>query len=455
MPDARRPLAHEVYSIDRVMATAPDAEQVEYRPFYSLRHQGSGGIDGGPNEGIRYWHAQARARGRRAGEVFLSIVDLGFNPDAPGDWTLEVETTCLNRDLPHRLNLSEGALAFRLSQGGPIAAVKSLTGRATPTLRVPQKRGGLWRIVSHLSLNHWSLTDGADGADGLREILALYDFADSAHTRAMIEGVLSVAARRVPGRSGGGICRGLEVTVNLDENRFAGHGIYLFAAVLEALPGPLLFAEFVLETDRHHQPKRRRTAAMAAQSGGNSAALSQQLQERAAQFEFFQAVRLMHWLGRADGNDAPLHSGAPAQRVGDDFAPAEEVVRFRATPSHSFPAGSVVEVRGGNGDSPHLPERPEGCFAQMGTVPVSAPLPPEMTVAFHGLTGPQGVLPQHYTALLIERVRGKDFALRDFLDMFNHRALSHFYRAWRKYRFPFAYEDRRWSSAFRRLNQAS
>ena len=25
--------------------------------------------------------------------------------------------------------------------------------------------------------------------------------------------------------------------------------------------------------------------------------------------------------------------------------------------------------------------------------------------------------------------------------MFNHRALSHFYRAWRKYRFPFAYED--------------
>ena len=180
---------------------------------------------------------------------------------------------------------------------------------------------------------------------------------------------------------------------------------------------------------------------MAAQSGGNSAALSQQLQERAAQFEFFQAVRLMHWLGRADGNDAPLHSGAPAQRVGDDFAPAEEVVRFRATPSHSFPAGSVVEVRGGNGDSPHLPERPEGCFAQMGTVPVSAPSPPEMTVAFHGLTGPQGVLPQHYTALLIERVRGKDFSLRDFLDMFNHRALSHFYRAWRKYRFPFAYED--------------
>jgi len=31
-----------------------------------------------------------------------------------------------------------------------------------------------------------------------------------------------------------------------------------------------------------------------------------------------------------------------------------------------------------NGDSPHLPERPEGCFAQMGTVPVFAPEPKDI-----------------------------------------------------------------------------
>ncbi len=33
-------------------------------------------------------------------------------------------------------------------------------------------------------------------------------------------------------------------------------------------------------------------------------------------------------------------------------------------------------AEGGKGDSPHLPERPEGCFAQMGTVPLSAPARP-------------------------------------------------------------------------------
>ena len=56
-------------------------------------------------------------------------------------------------------------------------------------------------MISHLSLNHLSLADYEDGADALREILKLYDFADSAETRAMIDGILSVRNRRVVGRA--------------------------------------------------------------------------------------------------------------------------------------------------------------------------------------------------------------------------------------------------------------
>jgi type VI secretion system protein ImpG len=87
--------------------------------------------------------------------------------------------------------------------------------------------------VSHLTLNHLSLTDSTDGADALREILALYDFTDSAVTQSLIEGVLSVSAKRVLGRSHGAVCRGVEVNVEFDEDRYTGNGLYLFASVLD------------------------------------------------------------------------------------------------------------------------------------------------------------------------------------------------------------------------------
>jgi type VI secretion system protein ImpG len=241
VPDARRPLAHEVYSIDAVTATSPDNEQVEYQPFYSFKHAAD------RRQQKTFWQAVRRPAGK-AGEpgpggteVYLSLVDLGFDPAAPAQWTLDVETTCLSRDLPHRLPLATGESAFRLSGGGPLSRITCLTGRPTGTLRPALKRGAVWRLISHLSLNHLSLADAEEGAHALREILKLYDFADSEETRSTIEGILSVRCRRVvgrvPGDVRGGFCRGVEVAVHLDESRFSGSGVFLFASVIERFLG--------------------------------------------------------------------------------------------------------------------------------------------------------------------------------------------------------------------------
>ena len=241
VPDARRPLANEIYSIDRVTATSPDNEQMEYRPFHSFQHAADRRAQ------KAFWHAVRRPAERCGGEVdpgtemYLSLVDLEFKTSAPSDWTLDVETTCLNRDLPRRLPWSQGASGLRLTKGAPVSQIECVTGSPTATLRPALRRGAAWRLISHLSLNHLSLADGAEGADALREILKLYDFADSAETRAMIEGILSVRSRRVVGRVPGGVqtgfCRGIEVTLHFDEDRFAGSGLFLFACVLERFLG--------------------------------------------------------------------------------------------------------------------------------------------------------------------------------------------------------------------------
>lgn len=145
---------------------------------------------------------------------------------------------------------------------------------------------------------------------------------------------------------------------------------------------------------------------MAAQSRRADPSLEQLLFEEGYRFEFFEAVRMLERLY------------SERRPVGRDASPSREVVRFHSHLSLNFPPSAIHEISrtdDGNGQ-------------------------PQMSVAFMGLTGPQGVLPRHYTELLLERTRHKDFTLRDFLDIFNHRFISLFYRAWEKYRFPLAYE---------------
>jgi type VI secretion system protein ImpG len=241
VPDARRPLAHEIYSIDRVTASARDGSEVEFRPFFSVKHAHQG------RAGQTFWHAVRQPAETRDGltdsatEIFLSLVDLEMQPAATTDWTVDVEMTCLNRDLPGRLPFGGDQPRLQLSEGGAVVGRITCLTPPTRTLRPALKHGALWRLISHLSLNHLSLVENSDQADALREILKLYDFRDSPETRTMIDGVVAVQSRRITGRPRGqgteAFCRGVEVTVRFDEEKFTGSGLFLLASVLERFLG--------------------------------------------------------------------------------------------------------------------------------------------------------------------------------------------------------------------------
>lgn len=134
------------------------------------------------------------------------------------------------------------------------------------------------------------------------------------------------------------------------------------------------------------------------------ARVAEALRRQPQTFGFFQAVRLLE---RLHPDRAP---------VGSLEDPAREAVRFSVNPSLGFPPSELHDLRFGDGGQPL------------------------MRINFMGLTGPQGVLPYHYSMLVAERLRARDGALADFLDLFHHRLLSLFYRAWSSHRFTIARE---------------
>lgn len=95
-------------------------------------------------------------------------------------------------------------------------------------------------------------------------------------------------------------------------------------------------------------------------------------------------------------------------RLGDAERPSEEVVRVSQVPSMSFEPNALRQFEPGEGSSPG-----------------------RLTVGFLGLWGPNGPLPLHMTEHARDRLRqGGDATLARFADVFHHRMLLLFYRAW-------------------------
>jgi type VI secretion system protein ImpG len=245
VPDVAIPQGTEVYSVDQVVSVDPSTRvTTEYSPFYAFHH-GTSRVDR-----RAFWCASRRPslrEGDRGTEVELSFVDLDFNPSVPAETTLVVRTTCTNRDLPTGLKNYGDRLTLTLEAAAPLTRVRCVRMPTAP-LRPPGRRGAYWRLISHLCLNHLSITDGVEGRRALQEILSLYDFSDASSgdasadvIRQLIEGITSVDSRRVVGwleaAEASGFCRGVEVSIEFDEKNYVGTGVFLFASVLERFLG--------------------------------------------------------------------------------------------------------------------------------------------------------------------------------------------------------------------------
>jgi type VI secretion system protein ImpG len=237
--DSANAFAYEVYAIDSVnmVRQTPQGESVtEFRPFYSLRHGQMSDKSG------HYWAMRRNelvALKSPGYETEISIVDIDFDPAAVEVDTLSLELRCTNRDLPTLLGYGgQGGDLFPLDGGNLLGAVSFLRKPSRPQY-FERGRGAHWRLISHLSLNHLSLTQG--GLDAFREILTLYDLSRSPTSQRQIGAIVSIEHRAstawLPGNPFASLVRGIEVRMVLDDEGFVGSGLHIFASVIDRFLG--------------------------------------------------------------------------------------------------------------------------------------------------------------------------------------------------------------------------
>jgi type VI secretion system protein ImpH len=106
-------------------------------------------------------------------------------------------------------------------------------------------------------------------------------------------------------------------------------------------------------------------------------------------------------------------------KIGEDGSPSEEAIRFKTVKSLGFSLDSIqCNESTSDGKTQY-----------------------EFFVSFIGLLGSAGILPQHYIKMTLERIKHGDFALAEFIGLFEHRLISLYYKAWAKYKFPVQYES--------------
>ena len=129
---------------------------------------------------------------------------------------------------------------------------------------------------------------------------------------------------------------------------------------------------------------------------------------KAWRFDFFQAVKVLEGLVRSER----AASGEETAPAGSSNDPDEEALRFTSTVSMAHQASDIRRIIAWPRDHEQ----------------------PKMQVNFLGLTGARGPMPNWYAELIRDRTILGDHGLRAFLDLFNHRLVSLFYRVRQRHR---------------------
>lgn len=229
IPDAQQETSLEIYSINAVDGVTPKGERIPIRPFFDCPHGGAA---------TSLWHATRRPvrikdpEDDGAGyDQWLSVTLPGDLPESNRFNRLSLSTICFNRSIPNQLQAGGRLPDLRQADGDQSLSIAFLTC-PTSTRRPSTRESSLWELVSHLSLNYLSIDSDSPTPHAFRSLLQLYESPNEQESHRLSRGIVSITCRPdvavVPGVIGG-FCRGVEVTIVLDDSAFSGTSPYIFA----------------------------------------------------------------------------------------------------------------------------------------------------------------------------------------------------------------------------------
>ena len=231
IPDVRFQHMMEIFAVNEVLATSPSRRSTTpVMPFYAHRFDT---VAGQPRV---YWHAMRRYTPfdeRQPSDMYVSLVDVDGVMTEPSAEVLTLRCICTNHDLPSRLDFHASEGDFDAEGFGAVSRIRALH-RPTASVDPPRGKGQAWRLISQLSLNYLSLSEG--GLRALQEILRVHNFSEAAHLENQIASITALGTRPhfalMETHLGSIPARGTRVQLELDERQFAAGGAYLFSAVL-------------------------------------------------------------------------------------------------------------------------------------------------------------------------------------------------------------------------------
>jgi type VI secretion system protein ImpG len=228
----------EVFKIEEVIATHRRLRRfTKLEPLLAYRYQTRKSKD------LAFWVSRRRfdtVEERNPSAMGISVVDLDGAFTDPDADTLDIRALCSNHNLPSHPKMPWSSPSGDFEAAG-CATANTVTAlsRPTPSLPAHSQDSYLWRLISMMSLNFLSLVEG--GMPALKEILRLHNRSDSIACENQVGALTSLRSEfgfaLVDSEYGLIPARGTKVTMEFDEQQFAGAGLYLYASILDRFLG--------------------------------------------------------------------------------------------------------------------------------------------------------------------------------------------------------------------------